>query len=711
MTMSGLPGALQNNPILSTWIRFEDNKVIVHTGKVELGQGISTAMAMVAAEELDVDISQIEVRTGRTDQGPNEFITAGSMSIEGSGAAVRAAAAQVRGILLTRAAGRFERDIDSLTIENGVISSREGNEAITYWALLDGDQLDVAARDGFAPKAPDTYRLVGTSVSRLDLPAKITGGPAFIQDIRPDNLHHARIVRPPVLTSTLVHLDTTGIERLVDVHRVVVDGSFIGIVAATEAAAIEGKKKLDSIVQWTHPEQPPTGELRLEPHQSLLVENGTPTDSLIPDLLSADVGIRLKATYNKPFHLHGSIGPSAALAHLDDGHLTIHSHTQGPSILAAAVAQALDLDQAKITVIHRENAGCYGHNGADDAAMDAATLALACPGIPIMLKWDRTDEHRWEPFSPATSIDLDATVSGQQVICWNADIYSFSHSGRPGPLGTWSNFIAAWHRADPLPRPPARPGRGHHSGIHRNADPYYEFPARRITKNLLTGQTVRTSSTRSLGAFANVFAIESFMDELAHECGVPPVDFRLAHLSDPRAIAVIQRASDALVQFEPTSNAGQRAGKGLAFARYKNAKTYVAIGVILIVDEETFDIRLQHVVIAADAGQIIDRDGLSNQLEGGMIQAASWTLREAVRFDRDGVPGGDWAAYPILTFPEIPTTQIILIDHPGQPSVGAGEASHGPTPAAISNAIFDATGLRMRDIPFLPEHLRATALH
>ncbi len=709
--MSDLPGALQNNPILSTWIRFADNKVIVHTGKVELGQGISTAIAMVAAEELDVDISQIVIRTGRTDQGPNEFITAGSMSIEGSGAAVRAAAAQVRGLLLTRAASRFERDVDGLTIENGVISSQEGNEAITYWELLGGDQLDVAASDRFAPKAPGTYRLVGASVPRLDLPAKITGGPAFIQDIRPGNLHHARIVRPPVLTSRLVHLDTAEIERLVDVHRVVVDGTFIGIVAATEAAAIAAKKKLDSVVKWTNPEQPPAGELRHAPHESLLVEDGTPTDSPIPGLLSSDVGIRIKATYNKPFHLHGSIGPSAALAHLDDGHLTIHSHTQGPSILAAALAQALGLDQASITVIHRENAGCYGHNGADDAAMDAATLALACPGMPIMLKWDRADEHRWEPFSPATSIDLDATVSGQQVICWNADIYSLSHSGRPGPMGAWSNFIAAWHRADPMPRPPARPGRGHHSGIHRNADPYYEFPARRITKNLLTSQTVRTSSTRSLGAFANVFAIETFMDELAHGCSVPPVDFRLAHLSDPRAIAVIQRASDALTRFEPAINAGQLAGKGLAFARYKNAKTYVAIGVTLVVDEETFEIRLQHVVIAADAGQIIDRDGLSNQLEGGMIQAASWTLREAVRFDQDGVPGGDWAAYPILTFPEIPTTRIILIDHPDQPSVGAGEACHGPTPAAISNAIFDATGLRMRDIPFLPEHLRATALH
>lgn len=723
--MSDLPGALQNNPILSTWIRFEDArslhnqltrdqvqdpKVIVRTGKVELGQGISTAIAMIAAEELDVDISQIVVQTGRTDLGPNEFITAGSMSIEGSGAAVRAAAAEVRGLLLARAAARFERDVDTLKVSKGVITSTVGNEAISYWELLAGKQLDVAAVGGFAPRPPAAHRLVGRSATRLDLPAKITGRPAFIQDLRPENLYHARIVRPPVLTSRLAHLDRKEIESLPGVHRVVIDGTFIGIVAATETAAISAKRRADLIVIWTEPEQQPDADMTDQARVSLLVENGLPTDDPIPDLLYADVGTRVQTTYTKPFHLHGSIGPSAALAHLADGRLTIHSHTQGPSILAAALAQALALDPKTITVIHSENAGCYGHNGADDAAMDAATLAMHCPGLPIMLKWDRSDEHRWEPFSPAARLDLDATVHDGRVVCWNADIYSYSHSGRPGPMGSWSNFIAAWHRNEPIPRPPARPGRGYHSGIHRNADPYYEFAAKRITKNLLTNQAVRTSSTRSLGAFANVFAIESFMDELAHECGVTPLDFRLRHLSDPRAIAVIQAASDALNAWQPKIAARQPAGKALAFARYKNAKTYVAIGVALTVDEQTFDVCLDHAVIAADAGQIIDRDGLSNQLEGGMVQAASWTLKEAVRFDENGIPGGDWAAYPILTFPEIPTTEIILIDHPEEPCVGAGEASHGPTPAAISNAIFDAIGVRIRDIPFLPEQLRDTAI-
>ncbi len=709
--MAELPPALLQNPLLSTWIRFEGSRVIVHTGKVELGQGISTAIAMIAAEELDVELDQVNVLTGRTDSGPNEFITAGSMSIEGSGLAMRHAAAEARGILLHRAAQKFGIDADQLEIKRGIILIQGGNERISYWQLLENEQLDLPATGSHTPKSPGQYRIVGKQAQRIDLPHKVSGGRPFIQDTT--DVDHARIVRPPVLSWTLKSINAEGLEPEVDL---VVDGNFVGVIATDETLVVSTKLALEKSIIWDRGSTAPVPDdlgayLRDNADLNLLVEDGTPTDTPIPEMLEA-IGKTIEASYSKPYHLHGSIGPSAAIAELQtDGKLVIQSHSQGPSILRQSVAKVLRMDPEKIDVIHRENAGCYGHNGADDAAMDAALLAFHRPGIPILLKWHRHDEHQWEPFSPATVIDMNATVSDGRIQCWNADIFSQSHSGRPSPSDDTSNLIAAWQKSNPLPRPKAAPGRGPHGGIHRNADPYYNIPAKRITKNLVTDQRVRTSSTRSLGAFANVFAIETFMDELAHRTDTDPVLFRERHLSDDRAIAVLKDAAERLNEYQCPSLKNQLTGKGIAFARYKNTKTYAAIGVALAVDEQTFDITLLHAVITADAGLIIDPDGLANQLEGGMIQAASWTLKEAVQFDSDGIPGADWESYPILTFPEIPTVEVNLLDHPSEPSVGAGEATQGPTPAAISNAIFDATSLRIRDIPFTSDRLRSLALN
>ena len=709
--MAELPPALVQNPLLSTWIRFEDSRVIVHTGKVELGQGISTAIAMIAAEELDVDLDQIDVITGRTDAGPNEFITAGSMSIEGSGLAMRHAAAEVRGILIQRAADKFEIDPERLVVSSGIILNQDGNERISYWQLLDNKQLDLPASGKYIPKEPDHYRIVGKWSQRIDLSDKIKGGAPFIQDT--SGVYHARIVRPPVLSWTLKSIDTNKLSAEVDL---VIDGNFIGIIATTESLVISAKQILEKNTTWNKGNTEPFWDdistyLRNNAEFSLLVEDGTPTDTPIPELLKAP-GKTIKASYSKPYHLHGSIAPSAAFAELlPDGKLVILSHSQGPSILRQAIANVLNMDANKIDVTHRENAGCYGHNGADDAAMDAALLAFHRPNIPILLKWHRHDEHRWEPFSPATVIDMSAALSGGKIQCWNADIFSQSHSGRPSAQDNTSNLIAAWQKSNPLPRPKATPGRGPHGGIHRNADPYYDFYAKRITKNLVSDQQVRTSSTRSLGAFANVFAIETFMDEIAHNIDTDPVVFRERHLSDPRALAVLNDAAERLRAYKCPSRRNQLNGKGIAFARYKNAKTYAAIGIALSIDEQTFEVSLLHAIIAADAGLIIDPDGLANQLEGGLIQSASWTLKEAVQFDSNGIPGADWESYPILTFPEIPTVEVKLFDHPNEPSVGAGEATQGPTPAAISNAIFDATNLRIRDIPFTSDRLRSLALN
>jgi len=710
-----LPDALQRNPMLSTWLQFDNEKVLVQTGKVELGQGISTAIAMIAAEELDVSLNQIDIKTGRTDSGPNEFMTAGSMSIEGSGSAVRQACADARAYLLNQAAGLFDVSSAELSISDGIISNPAGNEQISYWQLLDGSQLDFEANGEARLKAPSQYKLVGNSTTRIDLLGKLTGETAFIQDLKFQNVLHARIVRPPCMAFSLSCLDASVVEAMPGVCKVVVDGNFIGVIADNEFTAVEARKKLHQLAEWqTNQEHRLPSDiprfLKDNVDDSLLVEDGTPVETTIPPLLEATGGRRCTATYFKPYHLHGSIGPSAAIAEFRDDHLTIYSHSQGPHVVRAAISQALDMDLDQITVIHAENAGCYGHNGADDAAMDAAMLACRYPGQPIFLQWQREDEHLWEPFSPAMLVELDACLIDGSIETWNANIYSQTHMGRPIPFGSVTNLVAAWQKSASMPRAEARPGIAFHGGIHRNADPYYQIPKKRIIKNLVKDQRIRTSSTRSLGAFANVFAIESFMNELALVSGQDAVQFRLNHLQDNRGKAVITSMATRLKDYQLEERDGWQYGRGIAFARYKNSKCYAAVGVVLGINQETFEISLRHAVISADAGQVIDKDGLTNQLEGGFIQAASWTLKEAVQFGEFSSISENWDSYPILTFPEVPTVETIILDQPEEPNLGAGEATQGPTPAAIGNAIFDATGIRMREIPFLPDRLRRLAL-
>jgi CO/xanthine dehydrogenase Mo-binding subunit len=409
--------------------------------------------------------------------------------------------------------------------------------------------------------------------------------------------------------------------------------------------------------------------------------------------------------------MHASIGPSAAVAHEVDGSLTIWTHTQGVSILRLAIAQALKLPPEKVRLVHVEGPGCYGHNGADDVAFDAALVARALPGTPVHLQWSREDEHAWEPYGSAMVVELEASLDrAGAVVDWSHETRSHTHMNRAIPYSErTSGLIAARHREAPMTPPTPRPALAHHAGIHRNADPLYTFPRRRVVKHFLSGAPLRTSALRGLGAYANVFALESFMDEVALAAGVDPVEFRLRYLDDPRARDVIRAAADRLGWRAAARPARSGRGRGLAFARYKNVKSWCAVAVELSVDDATAAIRLERAAIAADAGQIVDPDGLTNQLEGGFVQSASWTLHEEVRFDRERVTSVDWDSYPILRFDEVPEIETVLLDRPGEPWLGAGEASQGPTGAAIANAVFDATGLRVRDLPLVPERLRAAA--
>lgn len=720
-----LPAALAQNPDLDRWLCFgEDEILTLRTGKVELGQGIKTALAMICAEELDLDLSRIRVQSGDTETCPNEFMTAGSMSIEGSGAAIRQVSAEARHYLMQLAADLLNAPLDELVVENGYVRHPSTNRSTTYWELMAGREFALQASGAISPKSADAHQLVGTRVQRIDLYTKFTGQPAFIQDQNFPRMLHGRILRPPGYLHELQSLDADAIRAMPGVLSVLVDGSFAGVVAATEVQAMAARDKMQTLANWSRKGLLPKPEdihefLTSHVSISLPVVDGMPVEEPVPPIIQTEAAaVRLAATYTKPFHMHGAIGPSAAVAEWQDGKLKVWSHSQGPNVLRGAIAQVLKMSPEDIHVMHVENAGCYGHNGADDAALDACLLAKSVPDRPVLLKWSREDEHTWEPYSPAMVLKMQADLDDTgNITAWNHDTYSNTHMGRPVPFGSVSNFIAAWHKAEPMPKPEARPGMAPHGGIHRNSDPYYNLPRKRIVKHLVQEAPIRTSSTRGLGAYGNIFAIESFMDELAHAAGLDPVEFRLMHLQDQRAIDVIEAGMHAAVKArqgriaEDKANDKSKAyGHGMAFARYKNSKCYAAVFVDIAVNTESFEIKLIHAVISADAGQVIDPDGLANQLEGGFIQSASWTLKEQVRFDEDGITSRDWETYPILTFPEIPTVDVILLNHPEEPSLGAGEATQGPTSAAIANAVFDATGLRLRDVPFTPEMVASAAL-
>jgi len=704
-----LPGAIQRTPELGRWLAFNENgTVTVHTGKVEIGQGIKTALAMIAAEELYLSLDRVVVQTADTEITPNEFVTAGSMSVEDSGSAIRVAAATAREYLLALAGQVLGVDPATLLVEDGTVSSTATNEQTDYWSLQGGHPFEVTITAMPALKHPHDYTLVGSRQRRLDVPAKVRGDVAFLHDMVLPRMRYGRVIKPPVagarLTGAPDGLDLPGVD-------VVRNGSFLGVVADREETAVLAASRLAGAATWEALPLTPLPEdvpayLREHVSVSLPVVEGTPREAPLPPVEPAPDTVRsLTATYYRPFQMHAAMGPSAAIARYLNGVLTVYSHSQGVELLKLALADALDLQPGQVHVIHAEGAGCYGHNGADDVALDAALLAMAVEPVPVRVHWSRADEHGFEPYGPAALIDMAAGLDEQgRIVDWRHETYSFTHMGRPRPQAGYNNLQSSWWLASPKQPAPPRPALFAEVGIHRNMAPLYALKKQRLVKHFVADSPLRTSSLRSLGAFANVFAIESFMDELALAAGADPFEFRLAHLDDPRAIDVLK----ALRREAPPPPTSPGSGRGIAMARYKNRQTWCAVLVDLQVTDDA-RVRLNDVLISADAGLVIDPDGLENQLEGGFVQAASWTLKEAVSWNADGVTTRDWASYPILTFSEVPRIRTHLVKRPLERTLGVGEASTGPTPAAIANAIYSATGLRLRTLPITPDRLRAAA--
>ena len=695
--MKPLPHALVATPSLDRWIRLTgEGGVIALTGKVEIGQGILTALGTLVAEELDVARPRVRVVSAHTGYTPNEGVTAGSMSIETSGAALRQASAWARRLLLRRAAARLGLAESNLTVADGEITGPGVNESLTYWDFAD-QPFDFEIRERTPEKAPDTYRLVGRDGQRrTEILAKATG-PAFVHDADADM--HARVVRPPSLHHRLTELD-------VDVAapgRLVVDGSFVAVAHPVEFEAERLAQRVAGGARWLRIGSPPGGfdidERRLETATAFPLRNGVPSPSPRRRIATTH-----RAAYSRPFLMHGSIAPSAAVAVWRDAALAIECSSQGIEPLRLVIARVLGIDPDVLEIRHVAGAGCYGHNGADDAALDAALIARALPGYRVLLKWSREDEHGFEPLGPAMHVAMGARLDADGgVAAWTHDVYGFTHVARPSPRAPGVDLLAARFLAEPFEPTPARPALGPEVGIHRNAMPIYSFADQEVTKHFIADAPVRTSALRGLGAQGNVFAIESFMDQLAHAAGVDPADFRRRHLRhDPGALAVL----DAVLE----SSGGLARNRGLGLARYKNRQCCAAVVAEVSVDPETAEIRVPRLWIAADAGRVVDPDGLTNQLEGGAVQALSWCLKESVSFDAEGaVASRDWSSYPILRFSEVPQVETVLLDHPELDPLGAGEATVGPTSGALANAVFAATGLRIRDLPMTPDRLRRAA--
>jgi CO/xanthine dehydrogenase Mo-binding subunit len=557
----------------------------------------------------------------------------------------------------------------------------------------------VDARPDAPLKDASAFRVMDRPVPRVDIPAKVTGGAAYVHDLRLPGMLHARVVRPPSYGATLAALDARAAEQRPGVVKVVRDGNFVAVVAEREWTAIQAMQDLARGCRWNESARLPD-ERKLGAFLASLPSK----DEVILDRGGASGGgaRTLEASYSRPYLAHGSIGPSCAVAHLAEGRLTVWSHTQGVYPDRKAIAQMLGMPEEKVRLIHAEGAGCYGHNGADDAAADAALLATHLPGRPVRVQWMREQELAWEPFGAAMLVRVRASLdSGGRIADWDYAVWSNTHSTRPGTGGS----LLAGQQAKGLPLPPPRPIPQPEGGGDRNAIPLYALPRARVTSHFLADMPVRVSALRSLGAYMNVFAVESFMDELAAAAGADPVDFRLAHLEDARARDVVRTAAQRF-GWRKGAAAGSGVGQGFAFARYKNLAAYCAIACEAEVDLESGKPRLKRVVAAVDGGQVVNPDGLRNQIEGAIVQSSSWTLYERVAFDARRIRSIDWQTYPILRFDSVPeSVEVHIVDRPGQPFLGSGEAGQGPMAAAIANAIAHASGRRLRDIPLARREL------
>jgi len=675
-----------------------DGSVTIYTSKVDVGTGLATAFRQTAAEELGIPVDRFTVIEGDTAVTPDHGGTGGSSGIPRGAADIRRAAASARQALLDLGAKQLNLPALELNIAAGEVSHSNGQK-ISVALLVAGKRLGVKVNPNAQLRNPSTYTVVGKPILRADVPAKCSGKHPWLQDLTLPGMLHGRVVRPPSVGAKLLSVDENSIRALPGV-RVIRIESFLGVVAQDEWAAVRAAKEIKAA--WSDSQiLPGSVELSRWVRQAPVERDQALGKRGDVDGALSSAAKQLSATYYWPFQSHASLGPSCAVADVKESGTTIWSAAQNPYGLRANLAKVFGIPLDKMRVIYRDGSGSYGTNGADDAAADALILSRAA-GQPVRVQWMRQDEHGWDPKGPAQlhelrgGLDANGNISAWETQMWIPD----GPQGSRALLGPESAGMSQTH--------------GQGAGLMTlNLDPPYPVPNLRVVSHHLKDTPLRLSNLRAPGKIANIFAVESFTDELAAAAGMDPVAFRLRGLTDPRAVEVLQRAvgmMDWQTRPSPNPHAAEGdvlVGRGMAYMRYKQAENYVALGIAVAVNKATGKITVRRVVCAHDCGLVVNPDGLRNQVEGNIMQTLSRTLHEEVTFDKSRVTSTDWASYPLLTFPEVPAVQVALIDRPGQPAYGAGEAASAPVAAALANAIFDATGIRMRTVPFTAERVKA----
>ena len=675
-----------------------DGRVTVFSGKVDLGTGVRTALTQMAAEELDVPLDRVTLVQGDTALTPDQGPTYGSLSIQNGGVQIRQAAATARKHLVELASQRLGVAPGELAVENGTIRPKAGGQGLGYGELIGDRNFSLKVDKDIVTKDPASFSIVGKSVPRLDIPEKATGRFTYMHDFRVPGMLHGRVVRPPAIGARLESLDESSVKDVPGLVKVVREGDFLGVVAETEWAAIKAGNALKAT--WS--------SWQGLPEQSRLWDHVRATkvtkDDVTSNVGNVDEALpkgakRLNASYDFAIHTHGSIGPSCAIAEVKDGALTCWTASQATHNLAKQLAAMLNMPVESVRCIYLEGSGCYGRNGHEDAAGDAALLARAV-GRPVRVQWTRADEHGWDPKGPPTLIDLEAALDANGgVVAWHSQF--LIPEGAAGNVPLVAAALAGLPHETTL-----APG-----NIIQNSAIPYAFPNIRTVCHRLAETPFRPSWIRTPGRMQNSFANEAFMDELAAAAGADPIEFRLRYLKDERGVEVLQRLI-ALAKWEkrpsPRKDAGDVArGRGMSYVKYELNRTYIGAVAEVEVDRNSGAIRVPRFYVVHDCGQIVNPDGVKNQIEGNVIQTVSRTLKEEVTFDRSHVTSLDWASYPILTFPEVPEIVIELVDRPKEKPWGAGEPSAAVVPSTISNAVFDAVGVRLRSVPFRPEKVKA----
>src|ERR1700676_3964525 len=699
--------------VLDSWMAIaKDGTVTVFTGKVELGTGVVTALAQIVAEELDVRFDKVFMDSGDTDKAVDQGVTAAARTIERGGPQLRQAAAAARQELLKLAAARLDSGVDLLTVTDGVVSV-VGNPSrkISYGDLLGGKRFNVkitASGSGWdmkgAPqvpvKDPKDYKIVGKSIPRVDLPEKFTGEFVYSQDVSVPDMLHGRVLRPATSLSMPTDVDESSIKNIPGVVKVVREGSFVGVVAQTEWAAIQASRALK--VTWSEPTlKMPSGPDEVFDYlkNTKSFKDNVVTNRGNPDAALSEAHKVMEATYYWPFQLHGMMGPPCAVADVRGDKATIWAGTQGPFRTRDAIATMLKIPPKNVHLMYREGSGSYGRLECDDAAEDAALMSRAV-GKPVRVQWMREDEHAWDPKGPAQLSTVRAGVDAQgNVIAWD-----FMDRSLPWSESEGNPLLASTQ----IGLKPTGPGFLNGAG---GGGQIYTFENQKVLAANIPwvqqGQwPLRTSNLRAPGDLARVFASESTIDDIASDLHVDPVQFRLRYLTSDKRISEILVATAKKAGWTdhlspaPPSTGDKAAGRGIAVAN--RANTMTAAVAEIEVDKATGDVTVKKITVGHDCGLIVNPDGLKNQIEGNVLQAVSRALLEEVKFDSTGQKNLDWDSYPVIRFQQVPDVEIVLKDRPDMQPLGGGEPSIVPVTAAIANAIFDATGARMRQVPFTP---------